>query len=37
MKNGIFFIQKSYMCMCMKIVEYSFAIFWVHAILELDL
>ena len=36
-KNGIFFIQKSYMYMCVKKVEYSFAIFWFHAILRLDL
>ena len=33
----VFFIQKSYMYMCMKKVEYSFAIFWFHAILRLDL
>ena len=31
----VFFIQKSYMYM--KKVEYSFAIFWFHAILRLDL
>ena len=36
-KNEIFFIQKSYMYMCVKKVEYSFAIFWFHAILRLDL
>ena len=33
----VFFIQNSYMYMCMKKVEYSFAIFWFHAILRLDL
>ena len=32
-----FFIQKLYMYICMKKVEYSFAIFWFHAILRLDL
>ena len=38
MKNGsCFFMQKSYMCMYMKKVEYSFAIFWFNAILGLDL
>ena len=36
-KNGIFLNQKSYMYMCVKKVEYSFAIFWFHAILRLDL
>ena len=41
-KNGIcffhfFFIQKSYTYMCMKKVEYSYAIFWFHVILRLDL
>ena len=37
LKMGFFFIQKSYMYMCVKKVEYSFAIFWFHAILRLDL
>ena len=30
-------MQKSYICMYMKKVEYSFAIFWFNAILGLDL
>ena len=36
-KWELFFMQKSYMCMYMKKVEYSFAIFWFNAILGLDL
>ena len=36
-KWDVFFMQKSYMCMYMKKVEYSFAIFWLNAILGLDL
>ena len=36
-KWDLVFIQKSYMCMYMKKVDYLFAIFWFHAILGLDL
>ena len=36
-KWDLVFIQKSYMYMSVKKVEYSFAIFWFHAILGLDL
>ena len=36
-KWELFFMQKSYMCMYMKKVEYSFAIFWFNVILGLDL
>ena len=36
-KWDVFFMQKSYMCMYMKKVEYSFAIFWFNAMLGLDL
>ena len=36
-KWDVFFMQKSYICMYMKKVEYSFAIFWFNAILGLDL
>ena len=35
-KWDLVFIQKSYMYMYRKKLEYSFAIFWFHAILGLD-
>ena len=37
LKMGFFFYSKSYMYMCVKKVEYSFAIFWFYAILRLHL